>query len=641
MRRLALPLLGLVLVGVIATPALAKSYWIDSADTDIVVNDDGSLLVTERITYAFSGSFSGAYRDILLRPGESISDVTVADAGGLYKAGGCVDLGCNSPPGTFGVTSIPGYVRIVWHYDATDANREFAIEYTMIGVVTAYEDVVDVNLQVWGDQWPVGVDHVTARIHIPGDPLQGDVRVWGHPYEIDGSTSLGDDGTSPSLVAFNVPSETWVELRGVFPTSLLATTSGARIVAGDGLQTILDEETLFAQQSEAANQAARTGFIIGVLAALGLALGLGITTYLRYGKEPRVVYDQEYEHAPPTDLPPAEVGALLSQGHVAEQEFTATLFDLIRKGAISAKPIQTVRSTWGGLRQEDISDLELGLTDNTTGFRDYEQSVLTIVRRVLDDGPLPLSQFRTEIREDASANAKTYQIFRTRVLDAIKRSDLLDTSGNVASALTVALAIVLVLGSFFVLPGLLGGRPGGVAMAILIAVGMLVGAVILIVIVSFRRVRVKRTRAGALEAARWDAFKRYLTDFSNLEEAPAISLELWDRYLVYAIAFGVAEEVLEQARLHAPPELETRSSIYWFGNYGYTGGHTENAFAGIESALTGAFTAPSSSGGGGASPGVAEEAAGAEAEVPGRTPLVLWHIIIFWGLTNVTRDPKT
>ena len=38
--------------------------------------------------------------------------------------------------------------------------------------------------------------------------------------------------------------------------------------------------------------------------------------------------------------------------------------------------------------------------------------------------------------------------------------------------------------------------------------------------------------------------------------------------------------VLELARLHAPPELESASSVYWYGNYGYSGGNRENAFGG-------------------------------------------------------------
>ena len=599
MRRLALPLLIILFVAVFASPAGAKSYWIESADVDITVNDDGSLSVTERIRYDFSGSFSGAYRDISLRSGESIRDITVSDAGGAYSLGGCVVLGCSSQPYSFGVASIPGYVRIVWHYSAADQQREFTITYDMIGVASAYDDIVDVNLKVWGDQWPVGASVVTARMHLPGNPQPGEVYVWGHPYGIEGTTTLGDDGASPALTASNIPSESWVELRSAFPASLLTSTDGARVVAGDGLALILDEESLFAAENEAAAQAARTGFRIGIAAAVTLSLGLILVTYFRYGREPKVNYDQDYEHAPPTDRSPAEVGALMSQGKVSEKEFTATLFDLIRKGAISATPIKTTRSTWGGLRQETISDLELALTEKTTGFRDYEQSVLTVVKRVLDTGPRPLHQFRGDIRDDASANATTYESFRDKVLDAVKRAKLLDTRGNLASGLTIFLAIVLLAGSIFILPGLLGGRPGGTEMAVLIAVGTGIGVTILVVVLSFRRVRVKRTKAGALEAARWDAFKRYLSDFSRLEDAPVISLELWDRFLIYAITFGVAQEVLEHARLHAPPELEDQSSIYWFGHYGYTGGHTENAFAGLESALSGACTPPSSGGGGG------------------------------------------
>ena len=49
----------------------------------------------------------------------------------------------------------------------------------------------------------------------------------------------------------------------------------------------------------------------------------------------------------------------------------------------------------------------------------------------------------------------------------------------------------------------------------------------------------------------------------------------------------------------APPELETRSLPYWYGSHGYSGGYTANAFAGIQSALSGAFIRPGSGGGGG------------------------------------------
>ena len=38
-------------------------------------------------------------------------------------------------------------------------------------------------------------------------------------------------------------------------------------------------------------------------------------------------------------------------------EFTATLFDLIRRGRYKATPVTTERPVWGGLRHEDVADL--------------------------------------------------------------------------------------------------------------------------------------------------------------------------------------------------------------------------------------------------------------------------------------------
>jgi hypothetical protein len=76
--------------------------------------------------------------------------------------------------------------------------------------------------------------------------------------------------------------------------------------------------------------------------------------------------------------------------------------------------------------------------------------------------------------------------------------------------------------------------------------------------------RRRLTAAGALEAKRWAAFRRYLTDFPRLEDDPAGSVELWERHLVYAIAFGQASRVLGEAQLHRLEGL-SGSPIFWLG----------------------------------------------------------------------------
>jgi hypothetical protein len=106
---------------------------------------DGSLRITEQIQFDFSGPFQGAFRDIPLRRGESISDVVVIENGVPYEPGANTTLGSTGDPGTYGVEDRGNVARVVWHYRAADEARTFAIQYRVTGVAVAYDDVVVVN----------------------------------------------------------------------------------------------------------------------------------------------------------------------------------------------------------------------------------------------------------------------------------------------------------------------------------------------------------------------------------------------------------------------------------------------------------------------------------------------------------------
>src|SRR5829696_388963 len=85
------------------------------------------------------------------------------------------------------------------------------------------------------------------------------------------------------------------------------------------------------------------------------------------------------------------------------------------------------------------------------------------------------------------------------------------------------------------------------------------------------------------------------------------SLALWEQFLVYSIALGVAEQVLEAARLHAPPEVAQGSSFYSPGYDRSVSGPAGLSLSNVEDDFPGAFSPPSSSGswsggGGGGSP---------------------------------------
>ena len=244
MTRRARSRLGLAAAGavallslLVASPAGAQSFSLPDADATVVVQPDGSLLVDEAITVYFSGRFTYGFRDIPLRAGETIDRVSVSEPGNAYAPGGPAEKKPDLTPGTFGVAHTSGEVSIVWHFRALDETRLFHVRYRLSGVVVAYDDVVDVHLQVWGKQWQVGLSRLTATLAAPGKIL----RAWGHPVYVRGDVGLV--GRTASLRALNVPAHQFVELRTVIQRNAFTSTAGMRVEPGNGLDKIVAEET--------------------------------------------------------------------------------------------------------------------------------------------------------------------------------------------------------------------------------------------------------------------------------------------------------------------------------------------------------------------------------------------------------------
>ena len=527
---------------------------------------DGGLIVDENITYSFDGAFTGAYREIPLRTGETIDQIGVSEGEIAYRPGASAELGSSGAPGTFGVARTADGVRIVWHYQAFSETRTFRIHYRLRGVTVAHDDVVDVNLQIWGDEWDVPVGRLTAQLLAPGRVL----RAWGHPVYVRGDVTLV--GNRALLRALDVPAHQFVELRALVPRSALTSTAGATVRSGDALTPIVAEEhddaAAFDRDHERIQDAIHhPGRTLGLLALLAIAPGLTVVLVVWWllGRERRTGYDREYEQEPPDDTPPALVPRLLAQGGEAGSfEFTATLFDLIRRGRYKAEPVTTTHSSWAGLREEDVADLQLA-KGKVVGLEPFEDAVAEVADSVLDSGTDRLSLFRPEIEEHRTTNATRFESFKDEVGNEVRRRRWFVSPG--LAPLVLGAGLFLAAGALMLWVAIEGWRPvwprwGDVVLAAL-GVCAIVNAVIVGVGLAKRSVwRRRRPDAEAL-AERWEAFRRYLSDFPRLQDAPPATLELWERYLVYGIAFGIAERVLQAAQLAMPAALHQASAIYW------------------------------------------------------------------------------
>src|SRR4029079_3229874 len=156
--------------------------------------------------------------------------------------------------------------------------------------------------------------------------------------------------------------------------------------------------------------------------ALALVPALAIMAFVWWwsGRERKSDYDREYEQQPPSDLEPALAPPLLRQSdNVGSLEFTATLFDLLRRGRFKSKPITVEQKVWGGIRHEQVSDLEVSAGDESVALTDFEKPVAEVVDYVISDGPHPLSKFRDKIDDARATNSARFTSFKSNVGSAI------------------------------------------------------------------------------------------------------------------------------------------------------------------------------------------------------------------------------
>ncbi|MFI5123410.1 MAG: DUF2207 family protein, partial [Vicinamibacteria bacterium] len=570
----------------------ARSADITDADFALRLAKDGSLLVTERLSFNYDGHFEGSYRDIDLLHGERITGVTVSQDGQVFEPGGATGLGSDDRPGVFGTSDRGDTYRIVWHYRATDEQRTTTISYRVVDAVVAHDDVLDIGWAVWGTQWQFDLDNLTASFTDPAlDPADPLYRVWGHvfdedglPERIDGETVRGDG--KATLEANDVPSGTGVELRVTMPRDPAQAYPAARHESGEGLPAILaEEQDLTDEFNSFWNRFQRFAGDHALLLSLAIAaIAFLIVFLLSVLAREREVGVPEYLPEPPDDADPALAYALAHEGTDSTDTVLATLLDLVDRGYYETSQATT---------EDEKLDLALEQkaerpAEELTG---YEQDVLAFFDQLLDGKKVAISAMKDEIPKHSEVWRGRWERMTEKLDDAEAGELAWDRNLNWARWLTAAIA------SF------------AIGAVVLIALSehegwFLAGAVgflTLIGILAQSAIRFKRLDTDHVErTARWRAFAKWTEDFPRLKDDPPATLELWKRILVYGVAFGTAERMIASGRIPAPVVSDASAGSHW-SSYAFVGGFSSGAFDGgsFSSGFSSQVAPVSSSTGGG------------------------------------------
>ena len=286
--------------------AVARSWRVADFQDSITIQRDGSAVVVERISVAFTGQFNGIYRKIPIEyPGpngtnyELFLDVqSVTDGqGGKLKYD----------------SSASNHERVLKIYvpDAADATRIVEITYLVRNGTRFFKDYDEFYWNVTGNDWPVPIDHAAAVVHFPG-PASGSLRAQAFTG-VYGSTQrdavANVDGADVQFATTNpLPMRGGLTIDVYIPSNILrepgALTKFWWFLAGNPI--------LF-------------------LPPVTLAGMFVLWWYKGRDPDPGMSVAPMYE--PPPGISPAEAGTLLDDS-IHPRDITSTMIDLAVRGYI-------------------------------------------------------------------------------------------------------------------------------------------------------------------------------------------------------------------------------------------------------------------------------------------------------------------
>ena len=539
-RRLTLLLLAAAVAALCAAaPAAAKSFAIDDVVIASSIQPDGDLVVRESRTLSFDGSFSYVYWDYLTAGSQGIVVRGASGPEGPYER---TSDTLARTPGTYSVTDYGDRVRVQLNFDLADTGATFTVDYVAKGAVTRWKDTAELYWQFVGNETAVEAGTVRVTVRPPAGVTKDEVRAWAHG-PLYGEVRIRENA-SVVLTVSPLPAYTFVETRILFPASALA---GATARPEPRLQQVL------AQEKELADQANRDRFyarlrvvlwgLLGVVAPLA-ALALALFLYVRVGREPKTMFQAQYlRDFPDPRLPPALVSYIWEMGSVDQDAAMATLLDLIDRGVVGIE--RQTRHEDGLFGGHDETDYQLTLQrERLDGLEPFEEGLLDFLFvDIAGADSFAMDELRDMAKDKRVEWTKGYGQWKKDVDQAGEQRRFFDatadrmafwaaTAGFAAAVAAGAAAIFAQYYWFFL----------GIAPAV-------------IAVVVSRAVK-RRSQEAAELHAQYAAIRRYLKDFGRLQEKPPDAVVLWQHFLVLAVVFGIADEVVKHLQVKVPEVLQ-------------------------------------------------------------------------------------
>jgi hypothetical protein len=472
--------------------AQEKSYSADRFDIDVVVQEDGSLLVTESVTFDFvGGPFSFVFRELPTDLTDGITGIEASVDGRSLSRGdqpGQVEISGSDP------------VRVEWHLEPTsDSRRTFTLSYQVLGVVRQ-TDAADILIyQPLPDEFEYSIDQSTVTIAYPAvAEMNGEPRLTAG----DGQIQQSDNGLT--VIAQTLSANETMVIEMPFAPGSLITTAPAW------------------QQQQAEQRASAPLWITAAVVLFVAGLVAIWFMYRRYRPSPQPSAGTVYE--PPSELPPGMAGAINANG--AEPSWThalATLFDLADRGVLKIDEI--AEKKWYKSQEFVIKQVE-----EPAELRPHERGLLALLFETKDGRveQVKLSELSGRV------SSRQWKKYADSLKAEIKAAGFISQRRKMARERLKGVGILLIFISIgWAVAAAFIGNPWATAPA---ASSFLLGLVGIIAGMALSPL----TDEGAAVSAGWKRFADHLKQVSG-GKAAVSGPQMFQRFLPYAAGFGLLE----------------------------------------------------------------------------------------------------
>lgn len=503
--------------------SFAASYNITNLDILANLQKDGSMEVQEAVTYDI-GDINGILFDIDTKGFGELNYIDIfEDVGqknGQYQYK-------RVPSSKYEISLSDDLYRIKLYSKNSNNTRNFLFVYTLPNAVNVYNDVAQFNRKMVGENWQQSIDNVSVKINIPVDESYDNSKIFAFGH----GPLTGDIIKEYNIVQYSLenyyPGD-FVEAHILMEPEIFSKIDKNKIIHKNVKEELLAMEKEFADEANAERERAqkREEFLNDIkkydkaiftsLASFWAAIMFYIHRIFKKENKYKDKFGK-YLRELPDDYSPALAGTIMT-GNINNEEILATLLDLIRRKKIEL---------------EEVSGKNrLVLKADTKNLRTQENTIVDIYFNDFGDGKsVVLEDIKT--RNLSISTAKKFEKWQYQILSEMDRLKLdYESLGFIKGALFFIIGITFFLGA------------GALTSITENPIFILLGFMGFILIPS--SFATKKPNSNLQEAkARWGAFKNFLEDYSQLEDAKISSIHLWEQYFVYAVAMGVSEKVVK------------------------------------------------------------------------------------------------